>query len=137
MSGSGSAASAIRRGRTARSVSSIFPSLLPNQRHEAHAAQILLDELAIGTLGHLDQLLHPARLADRHDDAPAVGELLDPRLGHVAAAGGGDDRIERSLVETALRPVALDNLEVVVAEAVNALPRELDQVVLPLDADHF
>src|SRR5437868_1364476 len=97
MSGSSSAASAISRGRTCRSVSSIFPTLLADQGHEAHTAEALLDQLAVRSLGDLDQLLHPAGTADGHDDAPAVGELLDPGLGHVATAGGGEDGVDRRM----------------------------------------
>src|SRR5437762_13360769 len=115
MSGSGSAASAISRGRTCRSVSSIFPTLLADQRDEAHAAKIFLDQLAVRPLGDLDQLLHPAGIADGHDDAPAVGELLDPRLGHMAPTGGGENGVERRMFGAAPGPVALDNPDVRVA----------------------
>src|SRR5437879_3858901 len=110
MSGSGSAASAISRGRTCRSVSSIFPSLLADQRDETDAAKIFLDQLAVRPLGHLDQLLHPAGTADRHDDAPAVGELLDPGLRHVTTAGGGENGIEWRMFGAAPGAVALDDL---------------------------
>src|SRR5204863_956 len=65
MSGSGSAVSAMSVGRSSSSVSSIFPSLFADQRNEPHTTEILLLEDSVFLLGHLDELLNPAGLADR------------------------------------------------------------------------
>src|SRR5258705_6105204 len=62
--------------RIARSSSaSAIPSLLADQRHKPHPAQILLAENPVFLLGHLDQLLNSARVADWHDQPPAWREL--------------------------------------------------------------
>src|SRR5690349_3048207 len=122
MSGSGSAAFAIRSGRTSSSVSSIAPSFLADEGNEANRAEGLLFEASVVAPGHLDQFLHPAQLTDRHDDAPVGGELFHERRRDVAAAGSGNDRIEWRSVRPAFRSVALDDLDIVVAEALQPLP---------------
>src|SRR5438477_3105626 len=117
-------------------VSIILPSLLADQRHEAHAAKTLLDQLPLCALRDLDQLLHPAWVAQRHDDAAARRELVDQRPGHVAAARSGDDRVIGSALRPALGAVALDDLDIAVAEPLEPLARHFDQFMLPLHADH-
>src|SRR5437764_2879497 len=136
MSGSGSAASAISRGRASSSVS-ILPSFLADQRDEADGAQIFLLENAILLLGHLDQLLDPAGLAHRHDDAAVRRELLDQRARHVAPARRRQDGIERGVLAAAFGTVALDDLDVIVAKAPQTAARHCDEVVLPLDRNYF
>src|SRR4051812_6849567 len=116
MSGSGSAASAISLGRASTSVS-ILPSFLADQRDETDGAQILLLEDAVLLFGHLDQLLNAAGFTHRHDDAAVGRELLNERARHVAPAGCCEDRIERGVRAAAFGPVALDDLDIVVAEA--------------------
>src|SRR5437764_5332138 len=135
MSGSGSAASAISRGKASSSVS-ILPSFLADQRDEADGAQILLLENAIVLLGHLDQLLNAAGLAHRHDDAAVRRELLDQRARHVAPARRRQDGIERRVVAATFGSIRLDDLDIVVAEAPKPLARDLYQLMLALDADH-
>src|SRR5438270_4051277 len=137
MLGSGSAASATSRGRGSSSISSILPSLLDDQRHEANAPEILVNELATRSLGDLDQFLHPAGFAHRHDDPAAVGELVNQSLGHVASARRREDRIERRAVETASSAVAFDDRDIGAPEARQPLAGEFRQIVLPLDSDHL
>src|SRR5436309_616982 len=72
-----------------------------------------------------------------HDDPPAVGELLDPGLGHMAAAGGGENGVERRMFGTSPGAVAFDDLDIAVTELIEPLPRDLDQIMLPLDPDHL
>src|SRR3954462_5831038 len=88
-----SAASAIRRGNTSSSVSSILPPFLADQRHEPHPAEILLPEESVVLLGDLDQLLHPAGVTDRHHQPPAGSELRDQGGRNMAAARRRQDRV--------------------------------------------
>src|SRR6185369_16828988 len=112
---------------------SAVPALLADQRHEAHSAQILLLEDSVLLLGHLDKLLDQAGIADGHDDPPVRRELFDQGTRHVAAARRRKDRVVRGLVAPALGPVALDDLDIAVTEAPQALARDLHQFALPLD----
>src|SRR3954447_6169517 len=119
----------------ASSVSSIFPTFLTDQRHETHAAEILTDQFAVGCLGDLDQLLHPAGLADGHDDPSVPAELLDPRRGHMASAGGRENRVERRVLRRAPSAVAFEDFHIRKTETLEALAPKLDQIVLALDPD--
>src|SRR5690242_7569373 len=121
MSGSGSAASAIRRGNVSNSVSSIFPAFFPNEGNEANAGQVLLLDRAIVSLRHFDEFLNPSRTAKRHDDFSAWRELIEQRLGHVTPAGRGQDRVIGRTLRPALGPVALDNVDIVESEAPHAV----------------
>ena len=55
----------------------------------------------------------------------------------MAAARRGEDRVERRFVGPAPGAVALDDLDIVVAEPLQPLARDLDQLVLALDGDHL
>ena len=63
----------------------------------------------VGPLGHLNELLDPAGIADRHDQPSAWRELLDERLRDVASARRGEDGVEWRFVRAAARAVALDD----------------------------
>ena len=55
----------------------------------------------------------------------------------MAAAGGGEDRVERRFLGAAAGAVALDDLDVVIAEAGDPLLGDFDQLALPLDRHHL
>src|SRR5437868_4684591 len=136
-SGSGSAASAISRGRLSSSVSSIAPPFLADQRHEPDLAEAFLLQDSVLLLGHFDQFLHRTGIADRHDEPSAGRKLLDQRTWDMAPAGGGEDRVERRLIAATGGPVAFDNLDVAVTEPPQPLARDVDQIMLALDPDHL
>src|SRR3546814_6670492 len=66
----------------------------PDQRHEAHAAQILFLAVIVADAGDSHELLDRMRLPDRHHQSSAGGELASQLLRDVRPAGGGDDRVE-------------------------------------------
>src|SRR5262249_5796643 len=103
------------------SSSSIFPALFPNQGNEPDSAEVLALDRAVSSLRHFDQLLHPAGIAHRHDDASGVGKLLDHRLRNVASARGSENGVERRMFGTTLGPVALDDCDIVVAKTLQPL----------------
>jgi hypothetical protein len=86
----------------------VSETMLADQRHEAHRAKIFMLEAPILTLGRLDQVLDRPRIPQRHDDPAADLQLVDQHLRHMAAAGRGDDRVERRLGGAAARAVALE-----------------------------
>src|SRR5215207_5343043 len=135
ISDSGSADRRIRSGRSSSSVSTVTPSLLTDQGNEADSAQVLLPRRAVGALRHLDEFLHKARIANGHHQPPAGGELIHERLRDVASARSSKDRVERRLVRAAARAVTLEYPDVVVAEPRHPLPRDLDELAVPLDSD--
>ena len=53
----------------------------------------------------------------------------------MASARRGEDRVERRFVRPAAGAVALDDLDIVVAEPLQAFARDLDQFVLAFDRD--
>ena len=55
----------------------------------------------------------------------------------MASARRREDRVKRRLVAASPGAVALDDLDIVVAEPLQPLARDLDQLVLPLDPDHL
>ncbi len=81
-------------------------------------------EAVLAGAGDLDQILDRARLADRHHQRAADRELALQRLGDMAAARGGEDRVERRLSGQARRAVALDDPDIVVAEPLHPLRRQ-------------
>src|SRR5690348_13125809 len=88
MSGSGSAARAIRSGSASSSVSIIAPAFLSDQGNEADAAKALFRGRAVGSLRHFDQFLSAVRVADRHHEPSAGCKLVDERRRDMATAGG-------------------------------------------------
>src|SRR6478735_2231994 len=116
MSGSGSALVLISSGSSRAIVSAIAPPLLSDPWNEADPAKVLGDELAGRAPRDLDQLLDPVRLADGHDDPPALRQLIDPGLRDMASARGGQDGVVRRSGLPAARPVAFNNAHIVIAE---------------------
>src|SRR4051794_25297197 len=108
MSGSGSAASAIKRGSGSTSVSSIAPSFLADQWNEAHRTKVRLLQRSVLCLGDPYQLLDPPRVADGHHNGSPRRELVDQRLGHVAPARRSEDRVVRRIFGPAASPVTFD-----------------------------
>src|SRR5687768_17419452 len=88
------------------SASGILEPFLADQRDEADAAEVLPFGASAGELGHLDQLLRPGLAADRHDQPPALDQLVDQRLGYMTAARRRQYRVERRVVRAAAGAVA-------------------------------
>src|SRR5690349_15953651 len=86
-SGSGAAAFRIRWGRSSSSTSTLTPSLLTDQRNEAHFAEVRLLKASVFPLGHSDEFLHPAGDADRHDEPSTESKLRHKRRRNVTSAG--------------------------------------------------
>src|SRR6185503_19822259 len=116
MSGSGSAASAISRAGLSNSVSSIFPTLFPDQGNEADAAEVRLLKRPVRALRRIDEILDPAGASNRHDDASLRLQLLDERGRDMASARSGKDRVERRFFGPAPGAVAVDDSDIAVAE---------------------
>src|SRR3954470_12142412 len=74
-------------------------------------------------------------VADRGDQATAVGELLEQRAGERPLARGGDvDRVERRLLGPALRAVSAAHGHVVRAERAQRPARAICELGVQLDA---
>ena len=92
---------------------------------------------AVRLLGHLDQFLDRSGVADRHHQPPATRELGDQSLGNMASTCRGKDCVERGVIGAAFGPVALDDLDIVIAEATEPLACNSDQRIVPFDRDHL
>ena len=68
---------------------------------------------------------------------PPTGELPLQRLGHMAAARRGEDRIEGRLLRQAGRAVAFDDADIGIAEALHPRRRQPGQLGMALDRDHL
>ena len=109
------------------------PAMLADQRHERHAAEILLLEVGSTGARHLDQPLVTRRSADRyHQPAPDV-ELILERLRDFRPAGRSQDGVERRGLGPAARAVAGAQLDVVVAQPLQPRRRQPGQLVDALD----
>ena len=69
----------------------------PGEGHKAHPAQVVAVS-SPSTMTNFHRRLHPARRADRDDDAPTLAQLLHQRGGQVIRGGGDDDGIEGGMI---------------------------------------
>ena len=112
--------------------SRLDPSFRPDQGHEGDRAEVLLLEAILASAADAQQRL--VNIApDRDDQSPADRELLLQRLGHLWAAGGNDDGVERGLVRQSLGAVAADDLDIVVAKPLQARARLIGELLVALD----
>src|SRR4029077_13939168 len=73
-----------------------LPGILPHELHELALAVGPLADLAPHAVDHCQHLV--LGRADRNDQTPTVGELLDQRRRHRRPPGGDDDAVEGRLV---------------------------------------
>jgi hypothetical protein len=106
----------------------------PDQRHEAHAAEVLFAPFGLAGAGDAEQRLQ-GFAADRHHQPAADRQLALERLGHLVAAGGDEDRVERRFVGQAEAAVAGDDRDIVVAERLDPLRGLPGQRLVPLDRE--
>src|ERR1039457_6606916 len=99
---------------------------LSGHGHEEHRHHGLLFQIT-PALAEQHQLLLPGR-SDRDNDAPAVLELVDERLGHLLRRTRDDDRIERRSLAPALVAVAGARVDIGVAEPPQVRGSPLRQV---------
>lgn len=92
------------------------PAFLADKRNEANGAQVGLLHASVGSFHDLDEPLHAARTADRHDDRAAGRELIDKGHWHMTSARRGKDRVIGRPFGPAPRAVALDDLDIRIAE---------------------
>jgi hypothetical protein len=109
------------------------PSLVADQRHEGHAAQVLLLVGVLARPGDLQQALAALLGADGHDQPAADRELVLQRLRDRRPAGRDQDGVERRRVRPSQRAVAGLQDDVAVTQALNARPRQARQRVVALD----
>ena len=100
----------------------------PLHRHEARHAHDPASEPAV-------LALHPHQgvgtgVAERDEDEAVVCELLGPARGHVRAADGRDDPVERRRLRRAREPVPAESAHVRVAHPRQAAAGVLDHVLL-------
>src|SRR5690606_11702484 len=82
---------------------------------ESHGAEILHEQLA-HALRDPQERLRAFGLADRRDEDPAVGELIDERARDPTRRRGDDDAVERRLLRPSAVSVAGAHPDVRVAE---------------------
>jgi hypothetical protein len=104
------------------------PAVSTDQGHEQHVAQILLVETVLARAGQLDQPLAMGNVADRHHQPATDLQLTLQNLGNARPAGGCDDRVEWSDLRPACSAIAELEFDVVQAEALIALKRELHEL---------
>ena len=109
------------------------PALSPDQRHEAHVAELFLANSAIRSPSHPEQALDVAALPHRDDEATARRQLVQERLGHLRAPRRDDDRVVRRVLGPAERAVAMEHRDVRESETGKPLGRDACQLLVPLD----
>src|SRR6185369_2896488 len=92
------------------------PPLFADQGDETDCSEVLVSERAVGALRDPDEPLHRTGPTQRHHQHPACLQLAEQRLWHMAAARRSENCIVRRPRRPALRPVALDDLDIVVAK---------------------
>jgi len=109
---------------------------LADQRDEGDAGEDLLALDVVTSPGETVQGLRAALFADRHDEAPAVDELLDERPGRVGRGGGHHDRVEGPHAGVPLRAVAGEDADVLVPQELEEVPCAVSERDVPLEAHH-
>src|SRR5690606_7631876 len=111
-----------------------WPFSRANERHERHQAVLFLLEGVFACAPDARQHL-VRRAADGDDQAASDNELLLQRWWHHWAAGGNQDGIERGCLRPTLGAIAQNDLDVIVAEGADALPRLVHQHLVKLNGD--
>ncbi len=116
-------------------ISGVLPAIHPYQGNESDVSQVRLLQTPVLSFGYFDEVLNPARIANRHDNAAAGSELIDERLRDMTSARSSEDRTKGRLIYAAPRAVALKDRDIVVTEAPEPLARRFDEVMVALDAN--
>ena len=92
------------------------PALLADQRDEANVGDILAEIFIFRNPDDPDQFLGALIGADRDHQPPADLQLLLERLRNLRSAGGDDDGIVGRMLRPALGAIAVQDVDIVVAE---------------------
>ena len=125
-----------RHGRSVRGGRFVRPALLAHQRHEPHAAQVVVPPVVGPGAGEAHQPLLVGRVAHRHDQPAAHGQLPAQCGRDRRAAGGHQDRVERGGLGPAECAVAGMDLDVGAPQRPQPLARRLGQPGVALDRVH-
>jgi hypothetical protein len=107
-----------------------------DQRHERDRREDLLVVVGVAGSGDLDQSLKLAVVPriERHDETAADGQLRLERRRHLGSCGCDENRIERRGLRPTDGAVARADLDVPVAERIEAFARKPREAVMPLDS---
>ena len=111
----------------------VRPAMGADEGDKHHSPEILLLKFGLACAHELDQRLMPLRRAHRHDEATAGRKLMPQRIGDAGAAGGDENGVERLRVGPALGTVPDTDLDIVIAEPLEALARDLGELRVALD----